>query len=341
MRTIFIPTGLKDLPFLQVVLKKIENSVVWHKSLDGRTVGTDSRSIESGLVSLHASEMDNGVMVNLKIHHALYDAVSLPRLLNTLARLCTEREPHIHRSDLSKLIAFQYEHSSLMVRKQFWKEYLSDVDSRPRLNHRPENPGEIQRYYHPALVTDIARVEAIARYHSLSIQSLFLAIYAKIHSQVIAKGTGDDQNCRTMHDHVVGVYLANRAYPLEGLPELIAPTLNMVPLRIRGGSISSIVQTAHQIQSDLHEISRVEHSGVSLIEISDWTGVRLDVFVNFLRLPGSDDETETLSTIDFAPADPKEFDAHSNDGPHGGNGALESSDGVNYLADIYSVIARN
>jgi hypothetical protein len=76
----------------------------------------------------------------------------------------------------------------------------------------------------------------------------------------------------------------------------------MVPLRIRQVKEPAI-ESAHQIQSDLHDISRVDHAGVSLTEIMDWTGVKLDVFVNFLRLPESENSLERVCISPYEPKD--------------------------------------
>ncbi|KAL1967788.1 hypothetical protein VTN77DRAFT_2477 [Rasamsonia byssochlamydoides] len=355
LRTIFIPTGQRELPFLQVVLKELENPIIWHESMNGRTFRTCSkRGITSGPVSLHASETERGIVIMLQIHHALYDAVSLPKLINILARSCMGQEPEIPKINLSDFVAFQGTHSSSAVRKQFWKSYLSQVDGKPTSSLGSTSCGMIQRSYRPGLVSDISRIEAIVRHHSLSIQALFLAIYARIHSRIIWKDLYNDRDDKAPPTNVVvGVYLANRAHALEGLPDLIAPTLNMVPLRVDISGGSSIIQSAQKVQSDLHEISTIEHSGVSLVEIADWTGIRLDVFVNFLRIPESEDPSQTNVNGDgfsFAPVEPEELDRDPESRPNGdheededahrrhqkhGDNVLESESGIDFLSDVY------
>jgi hypothetical protein len=156
--------------------------------------------------------------------------------------------------------------------------------------------GAIERYYRPRLYRETSRIEDFAKARGLSVQALFLAIYARIHIHLIRQnrcGAIDDEpQPRYM---VIGVYLANRGYDLEGLPSLLAPTLNIVPLVIEIATDNeSIFRVAQNVQSDLHQISKVEHSGVSLVEIADWTGVRLDVCVNLLRLLEADHPVQDL-----------------------------------------------
>lgn len=319
LRTAFIETGDRERPWLQVVWKHIKNPVQWHETTqDPKFQHPPSRSITTGPVSLHAAESEQGVAINLHIHHALYDAVSLPMLLDYLGRLCSEVETQVNDgAEFAKFIAYQNILSPLEVRQKFWKAYLAST--RPRLLPKVEQ-GSLRvnrvEVYRPGLIENVVAIEGAARRHGLSLQSLFMAVYKKIHSELLSEApsiddTKGDENTKAT-DSVVGVYLANRGFPLEGLQEMISPTLNMVPLRIANSesppSSSRLIESAHQIQKDLHEISRVEHSGASLLEISDWTGVHVDTFVNFLRLPSlvngeenANANTATSSNTRFTP----------------------------------------
>jgi len=94
--------------------------------------------------------------------------------------------------------------------------------------------------------------------------------------------TLSEQDEQSPRDFVVGIYLANRA----SNPTITAPTLCIVPLRIRRQASnkdkSLLFTTAKQIQADLEKISAQEVVGTGLWEIEEWTGVRVDCFVNFL-----------------------------------------------------------
>ena len=125
----------------------------------------------------------------------------------------------------------------------------------------------------------------ISRAENISFQALFLASYATVYAKLLSRlGVGITQSS----DVIFGIYLANRSHPLPGLPTLAAPTVNLVPLRIRKALGAPILEIAKNIQQDLHLIGSVENSRVGLWEICDWTGVLIDCFVNFLALPESD-----------------------------------------------------
>jgi len=83
----------------------------------------------------------------------------------------------------------------------------------------------------------------------------------------------------------IGIYLANRSFDIDGLPKLAHPTFNVVPLRIKVSVDDDVFDRAKNIQRDLARISEVENCGVSLKEIYEWTGVKIDSCVNFLKLP--------------------------------------------------------
>ena len=82
----------------------------------------------------------------------------------------------------------------------------------------------------------------------------------------------------------VGIYLVNRSFDIDGLPKLTHPTFDVVPLRITVSVDDNIFDGAKNIQRDLARISEVENCGVSLKEIYEWTGVKVDNCVNFLKL---------------------------------------------------------
>ncbi|KAJ5543007.1 hypothetical protein N7461_009010 [Penicillium sp. DV-2018c] len=288
LRTAFIPTTNSPLlPYIQIEFEAVQIPVIWHSNADRHLV---SRSPAQGPgavpVALHACQTIQGTAFILQIHHALYDAVSLPRILDRLITYCGQDE--IDRPqpdlDLSQLVAFQHAHSPVEVRRRFWQQYLGQIST---ATNRWDRFGSVQHHYRPGLVPNIASIEQLAKRQGLSIQTIFLATYARVHLQNLgAAKTGDDVGSRGRL--IVGLYLANRSDSIEGLAQCLFPTVNIVPLRLDdkiSDSNESLIDAARRIQTEIHEISRPEHSGVSLMEIAEWTGVQIDTCINFLRLP--------------------------------------------------------
>ncbi|KAJ5591736.1 uncharacterized protein N7459_002105 [Penicillium hispanicum] len=300
LRTTFLPTEEPHrLPYVQILLKSVHNGVNWHKHLGNQvTLAKTKRGFGSVPVSLHASQTTGGTVLLLQIHHALYDAVSLPYMITRLVRLCSPAAPEskFDVNDISQLVAVQ-RHSPVDIRRLFWQKYLSSVPSIEGSAKRTGTFGVIQPYYHPSLVPNMSRVALAAKRQGLSTQSIFLAVYARVYAQTLAaSGTNSQEIQRQL---VVGLYLANRSLVAEGLSELIAPTVNIVPLRLDdklNDRHGSLFVAARQIQEEINEISRIEHASVSLIEIAEWTGVRISTCVNFLRLPESEESSRTGAT---------------------------------------------
>ncbi|KAL2361253.1 hypothetical protein RJZ56_005872 [Blastomyces dermatitidis] len=310
LRTQFIATGERTLPYIQVVHKHVDNTIIWQQDLKAQNSAImEARPGQRVPVTLHASQQLGKTILMLHIHHALYDAVSLPRMMNMLAELCASpkhrAKPRIaSKVDISELVIHQDINSSPHERQSFWTNYLAPfVNSEQQKQKDPPSPKikhsinvDMVQTYRQSLVKDIDKLEKLGRLYGVNVQTIFLAIYAKIHWSKI-KNRVDTGNADGPSNLIIGIYLANRSHSLDGLPELIAPTLNIVPLRIAlqqdaNGQQQSIFDLARRIQGDLHEVSRVEHSSVSLINIADWTGVKLDAFVNFIKLP------DTMNGVD-------------------------------------------
>ncbi|KAJ5365051.1 AMP-dependent synthetase/ligase [Penicillium concentricum] len=287
LRTAFVPTAdSRLLPYMQIEFEAVQIPVVWHSKFDRHLVSTSLQQ-EFGAVpvALHACQANKGTALILQIHHALYDAVSLPHILDRLVAHCSQEKvakpnPDL---DLSQLVAFHHVHSPVGVRRQFWQKYLGQI---PTAVKRGDGFGSVQQHYRPGLVSNMASVEKVAKRQGLSVQTVFLAVYARVHLQEFRAAETDDAGSHRRL--TVGLYLANRSHSIEGLAESVIPTVNIVPLRLDdklSDSNDTLLDAAHRIQTEINEISRPEYSGVSLVEIAEWTGVRIDTCINFLRLP--------------------------------------------------------
>ncbi|KAJ6015024.1 hypothetical protein N7540_009615 [Penicillium herquei] len=302
LRTAFISTDNRLVTYLQVVFNSAQTSVVWDSSDSQITAAKYKFEFGRVPVVLHARETNKGTALTLKIHHALYDAISLPYIMDNLARLCdknqseTKANPH----DISQLVAVQHIQSPREVRRQFWQTYLANSPQGCMQQSPAHEFDAIQQYYRPGLVSNMSQVETAAKEQGLSIQSLFLAMYARVHTQTFPES----------ENLVIGLYLANRSYVTEGLSDLVAPTVNIVPLRLdkifRG--TDSLFTAAQRIQDDINLISGIAHAGVSLVEISEWTGVRINTCINFLRLPEVDESAGSDGSVAFQSIQSTELD---------------------------------
>ncbi|KAI0133865.1 non-ribosomal peptide synthetase [Xylariales sp. AK1849] len=282
LRTLFAATGDLEIPFIQITMRTDHlalsdrdekvNGEAWH--LEGRS---------SPFVSFRISNTADGLArMKLKIHHALYDGVSLAVIANRFRDLCGLNPPPVDhfRSSWDDFVLEHYSDSLRIPRKKFWLSYLrGSTSDRHQKRARYEELARIAEF-RPATLTDVTSLRAVASKRGVSLQSLFFAAYAKILASPIRSPSVKEDS-----DVVFGVYLANRLSFDERFQNMPFPTLSIVPLRVKIEPAESIIDIAKKIQDDLAEISSFENASVGLWEIAEWTGVRIDSFVNYLSLP--------------------------------------------------------
>lgn len=291
LRTHIVATHQSDLPYVQVVLKEVHASLTNTTDVREDNVAKAIREHATlqPWVHMFASRTASGWSLRLKIHHALYDGVSLPLLMQRLQEYCNGDPRSVSAQTLDQYTAIAHSSSAAPARKKFWSQYLEGVVLHPSaaphtaLNLRTE-------LYRPRLL-QISNLESIARYHGISTQALFLAAYASLH----ASRSGEAES----KDVILGIYLANRSLPIPNLSTAAIPTVNLLPIRIRRAPELALIDTAIQVQRDLQALSEAAIATTSLFEISEWTGVKVDTFINFLNLPDVEqmDQSDKISLI--------------------------------------------
>ncbi|KAJ9144090.1 Hydroxamate-type ferrichrome siderophore peptide synthetase [Pleurostoma richardsiae] len=277
LRTTFVATSSRKTPLVQVVAKP-----------DGGP---------SHLAVLDITEETPGTWIlTLRIHHALYDGVSLPLIIDRFLHLLRDQfgtaTPEAI-ADWKSFVSIGLSEDACRSREQFWTEYLQGASSslyplrEPASNDGQSTiPSRVSRLERVVLPT-IAALKSLSTKLGISIQSLFFAAYAKVLSS-LTKDRGHG------HHVVFGVYVANRStgQDVETMPY---PTLCLVPLKVALPDRFDIIGAAREVQRDLHQIVAPENAAAGLWEIKDWTGVQVDSFVNFLSLP---DNSTTIDDTD-------------------------------------------
>ncbi|KAF2422748.1 hypothetical protein EJ08DRAFT_475481 [Tothia fuscella] len=294
LRTCFITAQDEKQPFLQVVLRASneKQQVINRDDESGILAAVDclnsnlneKAELRQPFVSLRYNKNGEGEWdFGLKIHHALYDGVSLPALLSDLRTSIesptTELDDTRPSNDAFSAFAQQaYASRNSGAARAFWTQYLSSVthDNAATVDTERLSGSRISNYK-PKLTPQAQGLVSFAQRNGISLPSLFLSIYARLHAT--HKGNKSSTT-------IIGVYIANRS-DTHGEDLATSPTVNLLPLKIdiQGG----ILVSAKQIQSDLARISDVENVNVGLWQIERWTRVKVGTFVNYLRLPGEGD----------------------------------------------------
>ncbi|PPJ55288.1 hypothetical protein CBER1_04278 [Cercospora berteroae] len=281
LRTQFCQTKVPGVPVVQVVLKTSTDSL--------HLVDAPPASQQQPFAHLIAKPADEGFDLQLQIHHALYDAVSLPLLMQRLGSILEGDALPKPGIDFSDYLALGLNSASLESSQRFWTEYLQGTQH-AQLRKPNEAATKKVQIFKPAAFASCVDLERQARSAGVSTQALFFAAYAKVYSKHIL------ESGRDTIDVVVGIYIANRTH-LPELDQLAAPTLNLLPLRVKTPGVSSVLDSAKQIDQDLRQITTAANSSASLAEIYRWTGVKIDTFVNFLKMPEQDEQLSSDNAI--------------------------------------------
>ncbi|KAK8018967.1 gramicidin S synthetase 1 [Apiospora marii] len=322
LRTHFAATGSSEIPFLQFVARP--TTPAGEEAITPSRYPVTYQSSPFAQLSVAKRDGTTGLELTLKLHHALYDGISLPLIMRRLENLCADSNevPPTNKLDSKPwhdFVKSHYVDSVRTERKPFWSKYLKGVvKAQPNRSSSTttngaapaSSPSNRTSVFRPAALAEVFRLKKAASRDGVSPQALFLAAYAQVLAETAApteanKTDTANSNGASDHDVVFGIYLANRASFSNNLETAPCPTLSIVPLRVRFTPGEPTASMAARIQADLAEVSRSENASVGLWEIEQWTGgLRLDSFVNFLSLPKDDDDnnraeddsTETMSS---------------------------------------------
>ncbi|KAF7504018.1 hypothetical protein GJ744_002897 [Endocarpon pusillum] len=295
LRTVFLPSSNPYASRLQIVLKDVLTPVIWAGERAPHTKAANKlpAHYDHPPVFLYATETPTAILLKLRIHHALYDGVSLPRIMQAFRSFCdSSSDPLDLEIGFQNHLDWLQNGTTKHQRKTFWASYLNGISAfQPRRTAWFE--AERVEIFRPKLIDGLSPIAQKLKENVVSFQALFFAAYARAHSKILARLTCTIEE---LSELVVGVYLANRSHDHEGLSTLLAPTVNVVPLKIPVRHESSLFETARAVQEDLARIGSIEQCAVSLSEVYEWTGVRIDCFLNFLKLPGIENTSSSSET---------------------------------------------
>ncbi|KUJ06998.1 uncharacterized protein LY89DRAFT_767318 [Mollisia scopiformis] len=281
LRTGFLELGTQ---IVQVVFKDPKNEIIYCSKGEilpvTRKANADLRLPPLDLVVQDAE----GASFTLRIvlHHAIYDGMSLPILIEELQCLYAGQQPEISLLSFKSFVA-ESVCSMSATTKDKWISYLSGETLYPLKVVQSTTPSKTKKrteVFHPS--NKIKPLNKLAQSNGLTIDALFLAAIAKIYARHLQ---GSSASQEPIPQVTFGVYLANRAPFGEDLSSLAAPTLNLLPLCVPNPIERSIEEVARDVQKGLSMISEKSMVGASLEQIHEWTGTRVNCFVNILKSP--------------------------------------------------------
>lgn len=274
LRTGFLELGAD---IVQVVFKKPANEVIYNPKDGNSMLRKHRKDLRMPPLNLVVEQPEgSSIILKIVLHHALYDGISLPILVEEFQSLHQGQALAESTHCFRKFIAHSISASSSDSTKEKWKAYLNGATLYPAHNGNGDSETKSEKraeVFHP--LNQISNMKQLAQDSGVSIDALFLAAVSKIYAHRLSS--------KSLDQVVFGIYLGNRAPFGEDLSNLAAPTLNLLPLRVRDPLSRSIPELAKEIQKDIHMISSKEMVSASLADIYTWTGVRVDFFANILK----------------------------------------------------------
>lgn len=215
-------------------------------------------------------------LVLLKLHHATYDAWTIPALVSDLGALYQNivlPSPQPFAPFINHTLKAL--HSS--QQQAYWRKSLSDCQP-TLLNSSPTQttiPSAFATF--PSAIPSLRTLTQLCQCTSLSLPTLLLTAFAR----TLARHTS------TTHP-LFGLYQTGRSASFEGIETLCAPCLNITLVCVLSALTMPITESAHRLQTDLAE--RVGYEQSFLKEVLELAGIgagkpMFNAFVNILSNP--------------------------------------------------------
>ncbi|KAH9854247.1 hypothetical protein C2E23DRAFT_820117 [Lenzites betulinus] len=241
----------------------------------------------------------------IHLHHFQYDAWSLQLLVDDLTRLYSG-EALGCSNDLDGFLRFTAPNPETnQQQSRYWKANFAAAKGCalfPSLSVSPDAHGR-SVYTDRTALCDAARLARRAQDLAVSLQSVFLACWARVQN----KYAGSD-------GAVFSLWHSGRTGELSDLERLAIPCINVLPYSVSIPRGADDLALARRIQQDLQKRSAVvEHS--RLVKVHEWVGVAgkplSNVFVNIIKVAPdvARDGTPLLAPIDvpyYIPQTPSE-----------------------------------
>ncbi|KAL9632663.1 MAG: hypothetical protein Q9204_003705 [Flavoplaca sp. TL-2023a] len=253
---------------------------------------------------LHHIHQDEQDLILLKLHHATYDAWTIPTLISDLAALYQNIKLPSPQP-FSPFINHIFKSLQRPQQQAYWRKSLANAQ--PTLlapldtdNSTPSTTAIFISF--PSAIPSLSTVVQKCQSTSISLPNLILTAFAR----TLARYT-------TTTNPIFGLYQTGRSASFDGIEKLCVPCLNITPVCVPSAMSATMAKSAERLQADLAE--RVAWEQSFLKEVLGFVGLGgkgpvFNAFVNILafppdeRLDGNDDvdvESKKEKDILFTP----------------------------------------
>ncbi|KAL4863703.1 hypothetical protein BDV12DRAFT_201835 [Aspergillus spectabilis] len=281
-----------------------------HETLDGVFASQPVIGLGTPLVHLMLSPGH----LHLLIHHALYDAWSLPLLFAEVdsAYLGLPTQP---AAKFNNFIA--HVESSMQSAGAFWKQELKDTPSihfptLPSLTHRPQPH------------TSMSKIIDLPNNPTQS--NVTVASKIKLAWALVSRAYTNNS------DTVTGLISSGRTAPVAGIVKVPGPTIASVPLRIRLDATQPVCEALEAVQAQLVRQTQYEHLGLQKISQQSEGGAAACQFQTLIAVEAKEGAVQragqrhTWFCVEKVLSDVNQFSSHAlmlQCQTHLGGGAVE------------------
>lgn len=213
----------------------------------------------------------------IHLHHFQYDAWSLQLLLNDLYRLYHGAQPSSIQDSFRFLRFTASTPSTEAEQSHYWRSAVTpgfEPTLFPSLISDTISSSRIVFTDYEAL-TDAAILDLRARKLSVSLQSLFLASWAKVQAKHSANGFV-----------TFGIWHSGRTADVKDIERLAVPCINVLPFFVPGADSARTLDLAQWINDDLQKRTAVVEQS-RWCKVGEWLGTGskplCNVFINIVK----------------------------------------------------------
>lgn len=252
LRTRIVHTS--DSTFVQAVLK--EEHIEWHSAerLGDVTDAPVPLPEHSGSPLMRFTLVDSGSSSGRylvwSVHHALYDGWSMPRMLQRVEDIYLEDSPPPIKASYAQFIKY-ISSTDRQVSDRFWR---SKFDGLQCINFPRVSSTEGEQQGSTDALKYTLRLPPKATATGITLPTIIRAAWGIL----LSAHTGSD-------DVVFGETMTGRDIPVDGVIDMLGPTLTTIPTRIQLNKTSTIKDLLQKINQMAAEVIPYQHVGMQNI----------------------------------------------------------------------------
>ncbi|RDL40220.1 uncharacterized protein BP5553_00199 [Venustampulla echinocandica] len=270
---------MKSSAFVQVVIE--DEPIRWKVAPNLQTVQDAPTRLpkhNGGLLTEYTitDQLDNGERYFIwSIHHALYDGWSLPMVLKRVELVYADGAASFSKTPYSLFIKWLSEVDE-QASDEFWRRRLSGSSPLVFPQGQHTVSGDSQNNQTLCHTASISRRTAST---GITVPTIIRAAWALI----VASYSGSD-------DVIFGETLAGRDIPVQGIADMIGPTITTVPTRIQVQQYLKAINFLQEIQKMATDVIPYQHAGLQRIKRLNSDAESACDFQNLLVIQNAEEE---------------------------------------------------